>query len=163
MNENLKRIFYTAVGISALIFVISAIGLLMNVFELNLLMFNINSGSGVEAQSKSIQFIKWTSLSLFFMCIPFIAASVSGSLLHSDKIRLTAIATGGAIIFLSVLFMLISWNFAFIDENSIDNAALTLLSANRANMITLVTCTLFITLADLLGLSYFNRLQGEIK
>lgn len=163
MNENLKRIFYTAVGISALIFVISAIGFLMNVFELNLLMFNINSGSGVEAQSKSIQFIKWTSLSLFFMCIPFIAASAAGSLLRSDKIRLTAIATGGAIIFLSVLFMLISWNFAFIDENSIDNAALTLLSANRANMITLVTCTLFITLADLLGLSYFNRLQGEIK
>ena len=164
MNNEFKKILNTAVGISAVIILISFIGLILNHAEINSALEVLISNSNVIAQQENtLLFIKWSSLALFLLCIPFFVGTVAGSLFNSDVIRLIAAIAGVIIILLSLVFIISTWNFAVIEGKGIDEVALSALSIYRTNLATLIVSAYFISLADILGMKFVKNRISEVR
>ena len=164
MNKELKNIFNVAVGISFVILLISFVALILNHAEVDSTRKLLNENSiAINQQENVLLFIKWTTLALFFLCIPFIIGAVAGGILNSDMMRLFAAVAGLIIIIVSIIFIVYSWDFAVISEKKIDEIAFSALSVNRSNLASLIVSVFIVNTGNILSMKLIQKRMTEVQ
>lgn len=159
-QKTLKTIGAAAVGISAVIFVIAWLGMLVE-FTGGFAMFEHISGTNPEVTV--IYFITWFSLAMFLLMIPFLLGCVLCLFSKSKRMRIVTASVGCAIIVGAIAFMIVVAFIPHYGGHYISETALQSVMVYQGELISIIVPTLFISVAVLIPLFQEAKKNTEMN
>ena len=143
-QKTLKTIGAAAVGISAVIFVIAWLGMLVE-FTGGFAMFERLEGD--EAQTSALYLFTLFSLVLFIVAVPFLLGCAFCLFSKGKAVRIITLAVGCVLLACEIAFMIAAAFVPYYGENEFSELAFTSALTYQGELIALLVPPLFLSLA----------------
>ena len=157
MKKDLKNIvFGVLIAICIFVLVLKWLSLIFNYAAAPDLIEMNNSGKG--AYVKTVQFMQWTSLTLFCLIVPTLLCFILSAFTKSKALNIMALCLGAAVVICCIIFIAIPSNYHHYGDGKIDAAAMTTIIGFWEDLITIL-----IPSAILTGFSVARLVKGGKK